>query len=230
MPTAAIIPAAGIGVRFGEEKQFKLLGNEPLLIHTLTPFLQSKEINEIIIVVSREKLSKTEKTISSLDNKSDIKLVTGGLHRQDSVYKGLKAVSDFCNLVCIHDGARPFVSIELIESTIKACEKFDGAVAAVKSTDTVKLVKGNAVQKTVNRDQIWFAQTPQTFNKQKLEKAFLSARKNNFFGTDESMLMEKMGYSIATVNGNNQNIKITTPEDWIHATSILNTKISSEKP
>jgi len=224
MPTAAIIPAAGIGVRFGETKQFKLLGNKPLLIHTLTPFLQSEEIKEIVIVVSRDKLSITKKTISSLVEKVNIKLVSGGSHRQDSVCEGLKAVSDLCNLVCIHDGVRPFVSTELIESTIKACEKFDGAVAAVKSTDTVKLVTGNTVQKTVNRDQIWFAQTPQTFNKQKLDKAFLFAQQNNFYGTDESMIMEKMGYSIATVKGSNQNIKITTQTDWIHATAIMNSR------
>ena len=130
MPTAAIIPASGIGVRFGEAKQFKLLGNKPLLIHTLSPFLQSKEIKEIVIVVSSDKLSITKKTISSLPKKTNIKLVSGGPHRQDSVYEGLKAVSDLCGLVCIHDGVRPFLSTELIESTIKACEKFDGAVAA----------------------------------------------------------------------------------------------------
>ena len=224
MPTAAIIPASGIGVRFGEAKQFKLLGNKPLLIHTLSPFLQSKEIKEIVIVVSSDKLSITKKTISSLPKKTNIKLVSGGPHRQDSVYEGLKAVSDLCGLVCIHDGVRPFLSTELIESTIKACEKFDGAVAAVKSTDTVKLVTGNTVQKTVNRDQIWLAQTPQTFNKQKLDKAFLFAKQNHFYGTDESMIMEKMGYSIAIVKGSNQNIKITTPTDWICATAILNSR------
>ena len=223
MPTAAIIPAAGTGVRFGEAKQFKLLEQKPLIFHTLSSFLQSKEIKEIVLVVSKDRLSVTKKAMSSPLRKKNIKVVLGGRHRQDSVYEGLKAVSQSCNIVCIHDGARPFVSTELIESTIRACKKFDGAVAAVKSTDTVKLVThGGTVQKTLDRDKIWFAQTPQTFKKQELSQALLSAQKKNISGTDEAMIMEIMGYSIAVVEGSNQNIKITTREDWIHAKAILN--------
>tara|TARA_B100002003_G_C13969293_1_gene469179 strand:+ start:182 stop:877 length:696 start_codon:yes stop_codon:yes gene_type:complete len=223
MPTAAIIPAAGTGGRFGEAKQFKLLEQKPLIFHTLSSFLQSKEIKEIVLVVSKDRLSITKKAMSSLLRKKNIKVVLGGRHRQDSVYEGLKAVSQSCNIVCIHDGARPFVSTELIESTIRACKKFDGAVAAVKSTDTVKLIThGGTVQKTLDRDKIWFAQTPQTFKKQELSQALLSAQKKNISGTDEAMIMEIMGYSIAIVEGSNQNIKITTREDWIHAKAILN--------
>ena len=223
MPTAAIIPAAGTGVRFGEAKQFKLLEQKPLIFHTLSSFLQSKEIKEIVLVVSQDRLRVTKKAMSSSLRKKNIKVVLGGRHRQDSVYEGLKAVSQSCNIVCIHDGARPFVSTELIESTIRACKKFDGAVAAVKATDTVKLVThGGTVQKTLDRDKIWFAQTPQTFKKQELSQALLSAQKKNISGTDEAMIMEIMGYSIAIVEGSNQNIKITTREDWIHAKAILN--------
>jgi len=223
MPTAAIIPAAGTGVRFGEAKQFKLLEQKPLIFHTLSSFLQSKEIKEIVLVVSQDRLSVTKKAMSSSLRKKNIKVVLGGRHRQDSVYEGLKAVSQSCNIVCIHDGARPFVSTELIESTIRACKNFDGAVAAVKATDTVKLVThGGTVQKTLDRDKIWFAQTPQTFKKQELSQALLSAQKKNISGTDEAMIMEIMGYSIAIVEGSNQNIKITTREDWIHAKAILN--------
>ena len=231
MPTAAIIPAAGTGVRFGEAKQFKLLEQKPLIFHTLSSFLQSKEIKEIVLVVSQDRLSVTKKAISSSLRKKNIKVVLGGRHRQDSVYEGLKAVSQSCNIVCIHDGARPFVSTELIESTIRACKKFDGAVAAVKSTDTVKLIThGGTVQKTLDRDKIWFAQTPQTFKKQELSQALLSAQKKNISGTDEAMIMEIMGYSIAVVEGSNQNIKITTREDWIHAKAILNSISLVENP
>ena len=159
MPTAAIIPAAGYGVRFGETKQFKLLGKTPLFIHTLTPFLQSKEIREIILVVPQNNLSIIEKTISSLHNDKNVIVISGGHHRQDSVYEGLKKVTQSCNIVCIHDGARPFVSIELIESTIQACVNFDGVVAAVKATDTLKLVtRGSRVKKTLDRNKVWLAQ------------------------------------------------------------------------
>ena len=222
MSTAAIIPAAGYGARFGEIKQFKLLGKTPLFIHTLTPFLQSKEIREIILVVPKNNLSIIKKTIASLQNDKNVIVVSGGQHRQDSVYKGLKKVSQSCNIVCIHDGARPFVSIELIESTIQACVNFDGVVAAVKATDTVKLVtRGRRVQKTLDRNKIWLAQTPQTFKKKELKKALLSAQKKNISGTDEAMIMEEMGYSVGIIESSNRNIKITTREDWRHAEVIM---------
>ena len=194
MPTAAIIPAAGSGIRFGETKQFKLLGKTPLFIHTLTPFLQSKKIEEIILVVPQDNVNNIKNTLSSLDK--NIIVISGGPHRQDSVYRGLKKVSQSCNKVCIHDGARPFVSIELIESTIKGCVNFDGVIVAENVTDTVKLVThGRRVQKTLDRNKIWLAQTPQTFNKKELVNAFLSSRRKNIIGTDEAMIMEEMGYS-----------------------------------
>ena len=222
MSTAAIIPAAGYGERFGQTKQFKLLGKTPLFIHTLTPFLKSKEIREIILVVPQNNLSIIKKTIASLQNDKNVIVVSGGQHRQDSVYKGLKKVSQSCNIVCIHDGARPFVSIELIESTIRACVNFDGVVAAVKATDTVKLAtRDRRVQKTLDRNKIWLAQTPQTFKKKELNKALLSAQKKNIFGTDEATIMEEMGYSVGIIEASNQNIKITTREDWRYAEAIM---------
>ena len=229
MSTAAIIPAAGYGARFGETKQFKLLGKTPLFIHTLTPFLKSKEIREIILVVPQNNLSIIKTTISSLHNDKNVIVVSGGRHRQDSVHEGLKKVSKSCNIVCIHDGARPFVSTELIESTIRACVNFDGVVAAVKATDTVKIVtRGRRVQKTLDRNKIWLAQTPQTFKKKELNKALLSAQKKNIFGTDEAMIMEEMGYSIGIIKGSNLNIKITTREDLMYAEAIMSLKSSRE--
>ncbi len=229
MPTSAIIPAAGSGIRFGETKQFKLLGKTPLFIHTLTPFLQSKKIEEIILVVPQDNVNNIKNTLSSLDK--NIIVISGGPHRQDSVYRGLKKVSQSCNKVCIHDGARPFVSIELIESTIKGCVNFDGVIVAENVTDTVKLVThGRRVQKTLDRNKIWLAQTPQTFNKKELVNAFLSSRRKNIIGTDEAMIMEEMGYSIGIVEGSNQNIKITTKEDWRYAESIMSVPPSQKNP
>ena len=231
MPTAAIIPAAGSGIRFGETKQFKLLDRVPIFIHTLTPFLQSKEIEEIILVVPRNNVNNIKNTLSSLHKNKNVMAISGGPQRQDSVYEGLKKVSQSCNIVCIHDGARPFVSIELIESTIRACVNFDGVVAAVKATDTVKLVtRGSRVQKTLDRNKIWLAQTPQTFKKKELNKALLSAQKKNIIGTDEAMIMEEMGYSIGIVEGSNRNIKITTKEDWRYAESIMSVTSSQKNP
>ena len=232
MPTAAIIPAGGRGVRFGGEiKQFKPLGKAPLFIHTLTPFFQSKEIEEIILVVPQNNVNNIENTLSSLHNNKNVTVTSGGPHRQASVYEGLKKVSKSCNIVCIHDGVRPFISIELIESTIKGCLDFDGVIVAEKVTDTVKLVThGRKVQKTLDRNKIWLAQTPQTFNKKELTKALLSAQRKNIIGTDEAMIMEEMGYSIGIIEGSNRNIKITTKEDWRYAESILSLTSSGKNP
>jgi len=231
MPTAAIIPAAGRGVRFGETKQFNLLGKAPLFIHTLTPFLQSKEIEEIILVVPQNNVNNIKNTLSSLHKNKNVTVTSGGPQRQASVYEGLKKVSQSCNIVCIHDGARPFVSIELIESTIKGCLDFDGVIVAENVTDTVKLVThGRRVQKTLDRNKIWLAQTPQTFNKKELTKALLLAQRKNTIVTDEAMIMEEMGYSIGIVEGNNRNIKITTKEDWIYAESIMSLTSSGKNP
>ena len=231
MPTAAIIPAAGRGVRFGETKQFKLLGKAPLFIHTLTPFFQSKEIEEIILVVPQNNVNNIQNTLSSLHKNKNVTVTSGGPHRQASVYEGLKKVSQSCNIVCIHDGVRPFVSIELIESTIKGCLDFDGVIVAEKVTDTVKLATHDLrVQKTLDRNKVWLAQTPQTFNKKELTKALLLAQRKNTIGTDEAMIMEEMGYSIGIIEGNNRNIKITTKEDWRYTESIMSLTSSEKNP
>tara|TARA_Y100000588_G_scaffold393231_1_gene508173 strand:- start:27510 stop:28199 length:690 start_codon:yes stop_codon:yes gene_type:complete len=223
MPTAAIIPAAGSGLRFGEQKQFKLLGKKPLLLHSIEPFIRSNEIQEIVVVVPSEMVKESKRIFSNYFG-IGIRVVSGGEHRQISVYNGLKAVSKDCNLVCVHDGARPFVTVKLIESTIHATKKFDGVIAAVKATDTVKQSSNNTVQATLNRDIVWLAQTPQVFDKNMLKKALSSLNEKNDLETDEAMTMEKMGYSIGIVEGSRFNIKITTQEDWVFAEAIINSK------
>jgi len=223
MPTAAIIPAAGSGLRFGEQKQFKLLEKKPLLLHSIEPFIQSNEIQEIVVVVPSKMVKESKRTISNYFG-IEIRVISGGEHRQISVYNGLKAVSKDCNLVCVHDGARPFVTTKLIESTIHATKKFDGVIAAVKATDTVKQSSNNTVQATLNRDIVWLAQTPQVFDKNMLKKALSSLNEKNDLETDEAMTMEKMGYSIGIVEGSRFNIKITTQEDWIFAEAIISSK------
>jgi len=223
MPTAAIIPAAGSGLRFGEQKQFKLLEKKPLLLHSIEPFIQSNEIQEIVVVVPSKMVKESKRTISNYFG-IGIRVISGGEHRQISVYNGLKAVSKDCNLVCVHDGARPFVTTKLIESTIHATKKFDGVIAAVKATDTVKQSSNNTVQATLNRDIVWLAQTPQVFDKNMLKKALSSSNEKNDLETDEAMTMEKMGYSIGIVEGSRFNIKITTQEDWVFAEAIINSK------
>jgi len=211
-----VLPAAGKGRRFGEAKQFRLLGKRPLLFHALRPFLEEACVHEVVVVVPQEMVGQTERELSSLTQAKTIHVVPGGPRRQDSVYQGVKILSSLCNLVCIHDAARPFLTPRMIQETVAACQDFDGAVVAVPSRDTVKQVDKLTyrIRTTLPRETIWLAQTPQTFHRQPLKKALHQAEESGLMVTDEAMLLEELGYSLTIVEGSPMNVKITTPEDW----------------
>ena len=216
----AVIPAAGKGSRFGEKKQFKLLKGVPLLNHVLTPFLQSDLIYEIIVVVPEEQVQQIKTQVRSMPKTKNIRVVPGGERRQDSVSNGVKVLSNQCKLVCIHDVVRPFVTKDMINETIKRCGKYDGAIIATQAQDTIKRVQNLKIKETINRSEIWQAQTPQSFQKEKLIDALESADRDGVTGSDEAFLLERIGYYVSVVEGNSANIKITTPEDWFVAEAI----------
>jgi len=217
MKVSAIIPAAGSGERFGEEKQFKLFSGRPLIFHTLKLFLQSDYIDEIIVAVPSANVDSTHRDVLSMSAGKPVKVVAGGTRRQDSVKNGIDVSDSHSTLVCIHDAARPFVTEDLIQRSISACEFADGAVVGIPSKDTVKFSENGLVKETLDREKIWLAQTPQCFHKNKLLQALYHAEKENLTGTDESVLMEAMGFSIKLVDGDLNNFKITTKDDWIRA-------------
>ena len=217
MKVSAIIPAAGSGERFGEEKQFKLLSGRPLFFHTLKLFLQSDYIDEIIVAVPSANVDPTHRDVLSMSAGKPVKVVAGGTRRQDSVKNGIDVSDSHSTLVCIHDAARPFVTEDLIQRSISACEFADGAVVGIPSKDTVKFSENGLVKETLDREKIWLAQTPQCFHKNKLLQALDHAETENLTGTDESALMEAMGFSIKLVEGDSSNFKITTKDDWIRA-------------
>ena len=217
MKVSAIIPAAGSGERFGEEKQFKLLSGRPLFFHTLKLFLQSDYIDEIIVAVPSANVDLTHRDVLSMSAGKPVKVVAGGTRRQDSVKNGIDVSDSDSTLVCIHDAARPFVTEDLIQRSISACEFADGAVVGIPSKDTVKFSENGLVKETLDREKIWLAQTPQCFHKNKLLQALYYAETENLTGTDESALMEAMGFSIKLVEGDSNNFKITTKDDWIRA-------------
>ena len=214
MNVSVIIPSAGSGNRFGQLKQFKKLNGEPLVILTIKPFLEIQEIVEIIIVVPSNDIFLLDQYLKTKPYKKKIKLVKGGSTRQHSIRNGLKLVDKKSKLVCIHDAVRPFITKGRIKLCIKKCEKFDGAILGIKSTDTVKISNNNIVRKTIDRKKIWLIQTPQVFNKNKLIKSMKNAEEKNISATDESFLMEKMGFKIKLVKGDRNNIKITFNSDW----------------
>lgn len=218
----AVIVAAGSGLRFGERKQFKKLGTKPLYLYSLQRFIDCDLIDEIVLVVPKDLLKTIAFGVRKLNQTPEIKIVAGGKLRQDSVLAGVSTLSNQCEIVCVHDAARPFVSADLIQKTINACENNDGAVAAIPSHDTVKEVNSNnRIKRTIPREKIWLAQTPQAFHRSQLVMALSCAKENKIKVTDESTLLESLDYSIVVVEGDTENFKITTQNDWKLAELIL---------
>ena len=220
MVKSAIITAAGSGRRFGEAKQFKKLHGKPLYQYSLDTFIKSRLFDEIILVIPNSNQEKVQKEIKRKYS-SQVSLVIGGSDRQDSVKNAIQNSNPNIDLVVIHDAARPFITTTLIEKCISACETSDGAIIAMQPHDTIKFSKDNIVEKTIDRSNIWMAQTPQAFNKQKILEAYNSREFDDLVVTDESSLMEKLGYKITIVPGTGKNFKITTFDDWERAEAEL---------
>ena len=211
---SAIILAAGSGSRFGEIKQFKELNGKPIWVYSINTFILSECVDELILVIpnySLETLKKSQIFIS-LNKKDNIKLVSGGESRKDSVINGLKSVKEENDIVCIHDAARPFIKTSYIKYSIDACSEFDGAIIAIPAVDTVKKADNQLIKNTIDRESLWMAQTPQTFKKDKLLYAIKNFSHLNI--TDESILMEEANFKIKLIQGDQSNFKITNAIDW----------------
>ena len=218
LKVGAVLPSAGRGERFGKKKQFKLLGRRPLLFHTLTSFLECDDIAEIVVAVPKVNLETISRELASFTSVKPIKTVVGGARRQDSVLNGCLALSENVEIIAVHDAARPFVTPELISATIAGCNEADGCIAALPSKDTVKQVSENNIHRTIDRDSIWLAQTPQTFHKDIL----IHALQQDIIATDEASMVEATGGTVVVTEGFASNCKITTNEDWHLAENIIN--------
>lgn len=221
MKTAAIITAAGYGKRMGQPKQFLELAGKAILERTIAVFDQSPVIDDIIVVVNAEDVDKVKK----LKVKKVKKVVAGGKERQDSVFSGLKALPKDTDIVAIHDGARPFVSTEMIEKAVAEAKECGAVVVGVPVKDTIKKVTSNqlTVTSTVERSQLWAAQTPQVFKKELILRAFEQGMGKHQV-TDDAMMVELLGVTVKLVPGSYENIKITTPDDLKMAEGILKKK------
>ncbi len=226
----AIVPAAGIGKRFGADgkKLFQSLAGKPVVIWTLEMLQSAPEITEIIPVVREEDLMLFAELIEDHGIRKTKLIVAGGKERQDSVYNGLKAVSDDNAIVLIHDGGRPFADHDMISSSIREIQDCDGAVAAVPVKDTIKeadSIETNdgapLVVRTLNRSVLYAVQTPQTFPFSVIMGAHEKAHQEQFLGTDDASLVERYGGKVRIVEGSYRNIKITTPEDLVVAEALL---------
>ena len=222
MNIAAIIPASGDGERFGSQKQFLEINKKPLWLHAVLPFYDSQIINEIVLIVPSNLVDSISNKVISLGLNDKLFIIRGGKSRTESVHNGLISLNSSADLICIHDAVRPFINQELIMKVIRAVENNDGAIAAIPVVDTLKkVVKDDYIINTVNRDFLWQAQTPQVFRKELLLKSIINAIKNNLVYTDESALMEELGFNIRIVNGLIENLKITNKSDWDFAKKVF---------
>lgn len=225
MMYSVVIPAAGQGKRMklDKNKQFLILEEKPVIIHTLEVFQRDSWCEEIIIVANSSEVEQIKELISTYGITKVNKIVPGGNERQNSVYNGLKAVEK-AEIVLIHDGARPFVTEELIHKLVVEAENKDAAILAVPIKDTVKESDGTKVLHTVDRSKLWSAQTPQAFKSEIILQAHEWAEKNQFIGTDDASLLEQLQKGVSIVLGDYFNIKLTTPEDIVFAQSIMQVK------
>ena len=224
---SVVIVSAGRGSRMKADinKQFLKLQNKEVIAHTIDKFYNNENIGEIIVVVSEDEAEFFKINIIEKYGYKNIKIAFGGSERQDSVYNGLKMVDENCKIVLIHDGARPFVNNETIDSAIESAKENKCVIVGVPVKDTIKVIdENNNVCDTPDRSTLWSIQTPQVFDYSLIMKAHEKAREDNYYGTDDSMLMEYFGQKVKVVEGSYNNIKITTPEDLKIGEEILRDK------
>lgn len=225
--TSAIIPASGLGRRLSgyPGKAFVSIAGQPLLARTLRVFQDCAEVDEIVLVVQAERIADAESLVREYGIAKVRAITSGGETRQDSVRNGLAHISPECDIVAIHDAARPFVTPEIIASTIAAARADGAAIAAMPVIDTIKTsYDGAFVSGTLDRQSLYAVQTPQTFARSVIEKAYENAYADGCFGTDDASLVERMGIPVRIVAGSYENIKITTPTDLTIAEATLETR------
>lgn len=225
MKTYAIIPAAGSSVRFGGDtlKPLLLLKGKEVIVYSLEIFDQCPLVNGIVVVAPPNQTAVFENVIKRYSFKKSIKVVPGGKSRYESVNKGLKTLDPNIDFVLIHDGARPLVSLKIVEQAINACYASKAVVVGVALKPTIKRVDPmtKVIDTTLDRSILWEAQTPQVFAYELLTQAHRQGIGLDVEATDDSFLVERFGAKVKIVEGEYRNIKITTPEDLKMAEALL---------
>lgn len=227
----AVFPAAGQGRRMmaGMNKVFMELAGMPILIRTLLKFSKCEEIDALVVVVAEDEVTFIKTVLGRVSGLKPYKVVTGGSERQYSVRNGLAAVDPSTEIVLVHDAARPLISNETILKTIAAARTYGGAVAGVPAKNTIKVCDSEGlVQSTPDRNFLWEVQTPQGFRLNVLVEAHQQAEHDNFLGTDEASLVERLGAPVKIVESDYRNIKITTPEDILIAEALIREDVTSK--
>lgn len=220
---SAVILAGGVGSRMGggKRKQMRLLCGKPLIMHTLLAFEQCECINEIVLVAHEDEIGCYAELCAQYGIAKLSKTVAGGSTRQQSAKLGFDAICTEADYVALHDGARALVTPEEIKTVVLTAMAHGAAIAACRSTDTVKYADGVFVDQTLDRANIWLAQTPQVFRDEIYRAAIYTAVTEGFEATDDAALVEHIGIRVRIAECAGGNFKITYPEDLIRAEAVL---------
>ncbi|WP_127584067.1 2-C-methyl-D-erythritol 4-phosphate cytidylyltransferase [Paenibacillus koleovorans] len=219
----AIVVAAGTGTRMGtsESKQYLQLAGKPILIHTLERFQAMDVVGSVVLVVGADDVARCEAYAEQYGLTKVHAVTSGGSERQASVYRGLQALPALVEWVAVHDGVRPFIGEARVRACLEEAKLSGAAVLAVPVKDTIKVADANGViRSTPDRRSLWAIQTPQAFRLDLLREAHEQAVRDGFVGTDDAMLVERLGVEVRIAEGAYTNIKITTPEDLLWAETI----------
>lgn len=218
-----ILPAAGSGKRMGagKNKLFLELLDKPIIIHTLEVFEKDKACRAIYLAVKPSERLYIKAQLQQYGITKVAAMPAGGEERQHSVYACLNEMKD-TEIVLVHDAARPFIEQQTIHELVRVASENGAAIAGVRAKDTMKRVVNGLIEETIDRSSLWMIQTPQAFEFNILKIAEDDANCVGFLGTDESMLVERMGKAVHVVESSYENVKITTKEDLVFGESILN--------
>ena len=230
--TAAIVVAGGSSSRMGDgvSKQLLALRGIPVIVHTLLAFEQADSVDEILVAAKKDELPLYEKFAKKYNITKFKKAVVGGATRQESVKNAFADISEKAKFVSIHDGARCLITPEEIDSVNVAAYATGAATAAIRAEETVKSEKSGLIEKTLDRDHIFLARTPQAFGVNVYLTALTIAERDHVTVTDDCALVENINYRIRLVECSKQNIKITTAEDTLLAAAILAMRDTEETP
>jgi len=211
---AVLIPAGGIGTRIGRRtpKQFLRLGRETILALTLRHFTSHPDVAAVVVAAPAEHVARTRALVAGR-RRTAVDVVAGGATRQESVWCALQAAPAEAEIVLVHDAVRPFIDRSLIDAVVAAAAASGAAICALPIAETVKRVRDDVVEATLDRAGLWAVQTPQGFRAALLREAHEKARRDSVVGTDDAMLVERLGQPVRVVPGLAGNVKITTPED-----------------
>ncbi len=229
--TIAVIAAGGSSTRMGEglSKQWITVGGLPVIVHTLLAFEHAETVNEIVLVIKEDESERYKGLAETYGLHKPLTVVIGGVTRQQSVKNGFLACADRADFVAIHDGARCLVTAEDIDRVCTAAYAAGAATAAARVVDTIKLAKATGyIEKTLDRDMVWLAQTPQVFSTNVYHAATAIAERDGISVTDDCSLAEHIDYPVRLIECSRENFKITTPDDIIRAEAILANRAKKE--